>query len=115
MESSRQESRATRSTTLVASEESAKRARGWASAAIRPAARAFFAGVLVGGVVVAPALALVALIVLFAPTPPGLRHLAPALIIASLAWLALAIFGAHAQVERESAADDDAMAESLPD
>lgn len=115
MESSRQESRATRSTTLVASEESAKRARGWASAAIRPAARAFFAGVLVGGVVVAPALVVVALIVLFAPTPLGVRHLVPALIFASLAWLALAIFGAHAQIERESAASADLEVESLPD
>ena len=115
METLRRETKTPQPSMTVALAERAERARGWVGAAARPAARALFAGVLVGGVVVAPVLALVALIVLFAPTPLGVRNLAPALIFASLAWLALAIFGAHAQIEREDAASGEQMVESLPE
>jgi len=86
-----------------------------AAAAARATAHAIFVGVLVGGVFAAPALVAAALIVLFAPMPLGARHLAPALIFASLAWLALAIFGAHAQVAYGEAAEGEPDAEPLRD
>ena len=60
--------------------------------------RAIVAGLLIGGVVVAPALVVVALVGLLASPPLAAHQVASALIIASLLWLALAIFGAHAQV-----------------
>ncbi|HZC05477.1 MAG TPA: hypothetical protein VE338_07530 [Ktedonobacterales bacterium] len=67
---------------------------------VRAALRTIIAGLLIGGVLVAPALAVVAVVALFAPIPAAVRHLAPALIVASLIWLTVAIFGAHTQVER---------------
>lgn len=63
------------------------------------AAHVVFAGLLIGGVLVAPVLATLALVCLFAPPLASLRPLAPALISVSLVWLALAILGAHMQVE----------------
>lgn len=89
--------------------------RAHTAAAARGAARALFVGVLVGGVFAAPALVAAALVVLFAPMPLGARHLAPALIFASLAWLALAIFGAHVQVAYGEAAEGEPDAEPLRD
>ncbi|HEX8997923.1 MAG TPA: hypothetical protein VF812_17985 [Ktedonobacterales bacterium] len=70
------------------------------------ATRAVFAGMLVGGVLVAPVLATLALFCLFAPALAGLRAVAPALIFVSLVWLALAILGAHLHVERHDGAQD---------
>jgi hypothetical protein len=60
--------------------------------------RAIVAGLLIGGVVVAPMLVVVALVGLLASPPLAAHQVASALIVASLLWLALAIFGAHAQV-----------------
>jgi len=60
--------------------------------------RAIVAGLLIGGVVVAPVLVVVALVGLLASPPLAAHQVASALIVASLLWLALAIFGAHAQV-----------------
>lgn len=85
------------------------------AAAARASAHALFVGVLVGGVFAAPAMVAAALVVLFAPMPLGARHLAPALIFASLAWLALAIFGAHAQVAYGETAEGEPDAEPLRD
>jgi hypothetical protein len=68
--------------------------------AARSAAHAIVAGLLIGGVLVAPVLAILAVVGLFAPPLAGARQIAPALIFGSLLWLALAIFGAHTQVER---------------
>lgn len=90
-------------------------ARVHVAAAVRVSARTIFVGVLVGGVFAAPALVAAALVVLFAPMPLGVRHLAPALIFASLAWLALAIFGAHAQVAHDQTAEGEPNAEPLRD
>lgn len=73
-----------------------------AHAAGRSAASAIVAGLLVGGVLVAPALATLAILALFVPQLTSARHIAPALIFAALLWLALAILGAHAQVERQA-------------
>jgi hypothetical protein len=69
-----------------------------ARVAARPAWRAIVASLLIGGVLVAPLLVVVALVALVAPPLEGVRQLAPALIFVSLLWLGLAIFGAHAQV-----------------
>jgi hypothetical protein len=119
METLRREPLGPQPSLIVTLSQRAQHTHDRVSAAARPAARALFAGLLVGGVVIAPVLVVVALIVLFAPTPLGVRHLAPALIFASLAWLALAIFGAHAQIERDGAACDEPMnepaVESLPE
>lgn len=60
--------------------------------------RALVAGLLIGGVVAAPVLVVVALVGLLAPLPRAFHQVAPELILASLLWLGLAIFGAHAQV-----------------
>lgn len=72
------------------------------------AARKVIAGLLVGGVLVAPILAVAAIVSLVAPMPLSLRHMAPAMTFIALIWLALAIFGAHTQVERptETASTD---------
>lgn len=72
-----------------------------AQTAGRSAANAIVAGLLVGGVLVAPALATLAILALFVPQLAGARHIAPALIFGALLWLAMAILGAHAQVERQ--------------
>lgn len=69
---------------------------------VRPLWHAVFTGLLVGGVLVAPVLATLALVGLFAPQLAGAHRAAPALIFVSLAWLALAIFGAHMQVEQHT-------------
>jgi hypothetical protein len=90
-------------------------ARAHAAVAARASAHALFVGVLVGGVFAAPALVAAALVVLFAPMPLGARHIAPALIFASLAWLALAIFGAHAQVAYGETAEGAPDADPLRD
>ena len=66
------------------------------------AMRRIIAGLLLGGVLVAPVLAVAAIVSLVAPMPAGLRHIAPALTFIALIWLALAIFGAHTQVERST-------------
>lgn len=92
-----------------------ERAGAWSTTAARSATRALFVGVLVGGVFAAPALVTLALIVLFAPAPLGIRHIAPALIFVSLVWLALAIFGAHAQAPQSATVDEAAEAEPLRD
>jgi hypothetical protein len=92
-----------------------ERAGAWSTTTVRSAARALFVGVLVGGVFAAPALVTLALIVLFAPAPLGIRQIAPALIVASLVWLALAIFGAHAQAQDCSTANEEPEAEPLRD
>lgn len=89
--------------------------RAHTAAVARASAHALFVGVLVGGVFAAPAMVAAALVVLFAPMPLGARHLAPALIFASLAWLALAIFGAHAQVAYGEPAEGEPDAEPLRD
>ncbi len=72
----------------------------------RHASHAVTVGLLVGGVLVAPVLALLALVSLVSPLSLATRQLAPALIFISLLWLALAIFGAHVQVERDAARDE---------
>lgn len=70
-----------------------------AQVAARAATHTAIAGVLLGGVLVAPVLALFALAVLITPQLVGVRRMAPALIFVSLLWLALAILGAHMQME----------------
>lgn len=70
------------------------------------AARKVIAGLLLGGVLVAPILAVAAIVSLVAPMPLSLRHMAPAMTFISLIWLALAIFGAHTQVERSTEPTD---------
>ena len=80
--------------TLVAT---ATRIGAHAQTAARATSHVATPALLVGGVLVAPALAILALVSLFAPGLGGLRHVAPALIFMSLLWLALAILGAHAQ------------------
>jgi hypothetical protein len=74
----------------------------WAQVAARSASHAVVAALLVGGVLVAPVLALLALLGLFATPLPVAHHLAPALIFVSLLWLALAILGAHMQMDGRS-------------
>ena len=69
----------------------------------RHASHAVTVALLVGGVLVAPVMALLALVSLVAPFSLATRSLAPALIFAALLWLALAIFGAHVQAERGTA------------
>ena len=71
----------------------------------RHASHALTVALLVGGVLVAPVMALLALVSLFAPFSLAPRSLAPALIFIALLWLALAIFGAHIQAEREAASN----------
>ncbi len=82
-----------------------------ALALVQAAMRKVIAGLLLGGVLVAPILAVAAIVSLVAPMPMALRHMAPALTFISLIWLALAIFGAHTQVERcaESPANRDEL------
>lgn len=82
--------------------EVAARLGAQAQAAGRSAASAIVAGLLVGGVLVAPALATLAILALFVPQLTSARHIAPALIFGALLWLAVAILGAHAQVERQA-------------
>jgi len=72
----------------------------------RRASRAGAVALLVGGVLVAPMLALLALVSLVSPFALATRQLAPALVFIALVWLALAIFGAHLQVERDAANDE---------
>jgi hypothetical protein len=117
METLREETRVAheQQTRKQALQHASERAGAHAAVAARSAVRALFVGLLVGGVFAAPALVTLALIVLFAPTPLGVRHLAPALIFASLAWLALAIFGAHAQAQFGDRASDAPGAEPLRD
>lgn len=74
--------------------------------AARALAHAVFAGLVVGGVLVAPVLATLALVGLIAPQLAVAHQAAPALIIVSLVWLAFAIFGAHSQIEHD--VEDDA-------
>ncbi len=74
--------------------------------AVRAALHAVRAALLVGGVLVAPVLAILALVGLFAPVLAAERPIAPALIFGSLLWLALAISGAHMQVERRAEAHE---------
>ncbi len=77
-----------------------------AQVASRVAARAAVAALLIGGVVATPLLAALALVALVAPTFPFARHAAPALIVASLVWLALAILGAHMGIGQRTPRDD---------
>lgn len=81
----------------------------------RGALQALMAALFAGGVLVAPILALVALVSYFAPSMP-LRALAPALITVALVWLVVAIVGAHTQAERSAdALTTDAPAEVAQD
>lgn len=75
--------------------------------AARPLWQAILAGLLVGGVLVAPVLAALAVVGLFVPQLTGAHRAAPALIFVSLLWLALAIFGAHTQVDRPPVDESD--------
>ncbi|MGH2503825.1 MAG: hypothetical protein ACRDID_15045 [Ktedonobacterales bacterium] len=115
METLREETRVAhqQQTRKQAPQHAVARAGAHAAAAARSAVRALVVGVLVGGVFAAPALVTLALIDLFAPTPLGIRHLAPALIFASLVWLALAIFGAHAQARYGATGKAELEAEPL--
>lgn len=79
-------------------DEALPRMRARSLVAARSLWRASFAALLIGGVVVAPVLVVLALIGLLAPPLLAARQVAPALIVVSLLWLGLAIFGAHAQV-----------------
>lgn len=69
--------------------------------------RAIAVGVLAGGVLAAPLLGVLGLVLLFAPVNAGWRDTAPALIVVALLWLVVAIFGAHAHASPASGADDD--------
>lgn len=75
--------------------------------AARALAHAVFAGLLVGGVLVAPVLATLALVGLVAPQLAVAHQAAPALIVVSLVWLAFAIFGAHSQIEHDAEDNSD--------
>lgn len=85
----------------------AARVGGQALHATRPLWHAVVAGLLVGGVLVAPWLAMLALVGLLAPQLTGAHRAAPSLILVSLLWLALSIFGAHVRVERHSLDESD--------
>ena len=77
-----------------------------AQVAAHVATQVAVAALLIGGVVATPLLAALALVALVAPAFPFVRHAAPALIVASLVWLALAIIGAHMGIGQRTTHDD---------
>lgn len=84
-------------------------AHGELAARARAVVRGITVGVLAGGVLAAPLLGVLGLVLLFAPVSAGWRGVAPVLIVVAPLWLMVAIFGAHAHATPASGADKDGI------